>query len=289
MTVLYMVLYWVFVWLQDRWYTGCLYGCRTAILGICMLAGHVAILGICMAAGHGDILGVCMVTGHGAILGVCMIVGHGTMLYGCLYACRTWCYTGCLYGCRAWYGAILGVCMVAGHGTVLIYCYTRCLYGYRAWCYAGCLYGCKNMVPYWVFVWLQDMVLYSVFAFLYLVGTSLVASAFDFYQKMKTNVSSQTVHQLVIVVVRVACALQDRSKQWWHHFLRKRCIFSSLKGIFGMDMHHCMQCWEFSFQDSCASRTIYSLKTKTKSRLSLDIVWDSAFTLGRSRVDVSHS
>ena len=80
-------------------------------------------------------------------------------------------------------------------------------------CYTRCLYGCKNMVPYWVFVWLQDMVLYSVFAFLYLVGTSLVASAFDFYQKMKTNVSSQTVHQLVIVVVRIACALQDRGKQ----------------------------------------------------------------------------
>ena len=73
------------------------------------------------------------------------------------------------------HGAILGVCMVAGH----------------------------DMVLYWVSVWLQDMVLYSVFAFLYLVGTSLVASAFDFYQKMKTNVSNKTVHQLVIVVVRI--------------------------------------------------------------------------------------
>ena len=60
-----------------------------------------------------------------------------------------------------------------------------------------------DMVLYWVSVWLQDMVLYSVFAFLYLVGTSLVASAFDFYQKMKTNVSNKTVHQLVIVVVRI--------------------------------------------------------------------------------------
>ncbi|KAK7114940.1 CKLF-like MARVEL transmembrane domain-containing protein 4 [Littorina saxatilis] len=48
---------------------------------------------------------------------------------------------------------------------------------------------------------LVDMVLYSVFAFLYLVGTSLVASAFDFYQKMKTNVSSDTVQQLITVVV----------------------------------------------------------------------------------------
>lgn len=47
----------------------------------------------------------------------------------------------------------------------------------------------------------KDMVLYSVFAFLYLVGTSLVASAFDFYQKMKTNVSNQTVQQLMVVVV----------------------------------------------------------------------------------------
>ncbi|XP_076470905.1 uncharacterized protein LOC143300849 [Babylonia areolata] len=54
------------------------------------------------------------------------------------------------------------------------------------------------LVVEWTIV---DMVLYSVFAFLYLVGTSLVASAFDFYQKMKTNVSEQTVHQLAIVVV----------------------------------------------------------------------------------------
>ncbi|KAK7493767.1 hypothetical protein BaRGS_00014908 [Batillaria attramentaria] len=48
---------------------------------------------------------------------------------------------------------------------------------------------------------LVDMVLYSVFAFLYLVGTSLVASAFDFYQKMNTGVSEQTIQQLIIVVI----------------------------------------------------------------------------------------
>ena len=66
------------------------------------------------------------------------------------------------------------------------------------------------MMLYWVLAWLQDMVLYSVFAFLYLVGTSLVASAFDFYQKMKTNVSSQTVHQLVIVVVCIHVWFQGR-------------------------------------------------------------------------------
>ncbi|KAL8603322.1 hypothetical protein ACOMHN_054018 [Nucella lapillus] len=54
------------------------------------------------------------------------------------------------------------------------------------------------LVVEWTIV---DMVLYSVFGFLYLVGTSLVASAFDFYQKMNTSVSPQTIHQLAIVVV----------------------------------------------------------------------------------------
>ncbi|XP_067652618.1 uncharacterized protein [Haliotis asinina] len=50
----------------------------------------------------------------------------------------------------------------------------------------------------WTFI---DLILYSVFAFLYLVGTSLVASAFDFYIKMQTNVSQETIHQLVVCVV----------------------------------------------------------------------------------------
>ncbi|GFR77886.1 hypothetical protein ElyMa_003980500 [Elysia marginata] len=46
-----------------------------------------------------------------------------------------------------------------------------------------------------------DMVLYSLFAFLFLVGSSLVASAFDFYQKMNTDVSTETINQLVTSVI----------------------------------------------------------------------------------------
>ncbi|KAK0047860.1 CKLF-like MARVEL transmembrane domain-containing protein 4 [Biomphalaria pfeifferi] len=46
-----------------------------------------------------------------------------------------------------------------------------------------------------------DMVVYSLFAFLYLVGSSLVASAFDFYEKMKTDVSKETISQLVTSVI----------------------------------------------------------------------------------------
>lgn len=46
-----------------------------------------------------------------------------------------------------------------------------------------------------------DMVLYSLFAFLFLVGSSLVASAFDFYQKMRTGVSTQTIDRLVTSVI----------------------------------------------------------------------------------------
>ncbi|BFZ19246.1 hypothetical protein BsWGS_22285 [Bradybaena similaris] len=46
-----------------------------------------------------------------------------------------------------------------------------------------------------------DMVVYGLFAFLYLVGSSLVASAFDFYQKMKTDVSMETINQLVTSVI----------------------------------------------------------------------------------------
>ena len=47
----------------------------------------------------------------------------------------------------------------------------------------------------------QDMVVYSVFAFLYLVGASLVASAFDFYEKMQVGVGHQTIQQLILSVV----------------------------------------------------------------------------------------
>ncbi|GFN94884.1 hypothetical protein PoB_002139000 [Plakobranchus ocellatus] len=50
----------------------------------------------------------------------------------------------------------------------------------------------------WIFF---DMIVYSLFAFLYLVGSSLVASAFDFYQKMSTDVSKKTIDQLVTSVI----------------------------------------------------------------------------------------
>ncbi|KAK6174477.1 hypothetical protein SNE40_017747 [Patella caerulea] len=46
-----------------------------------------------------------------------------------------------------------------------------------------------------------DLVLYSVFSFLYLVGTSLVASAFDFYEKMNSNVAKDTINQLLVSVI----------------------------------------------------------------------------------------
>ncbi|CAL1543962.1 unnamed protein product [Lymnaea stagnalis] len=46
-----------------------------------------------------------------------------------------------------------------------------------------------------------DMIVYSLFAFLYLVGSSLVASAFDFYEKMKTDVTKDTINQLVTSVI----------------------------------------------------------------------------------------
>lgn len=50
----------------------------------------------------------------------------------------------------------------------------------------------------WYFI---DMVVYSVFSFLYLVGSSLVASAFDFYQKMGSDVPDSTIHKLIFCVV----------------------------------------------------------------------------------------
>lgn len=46
-----------------------------------------------------------------------------------------------------------------------------------------------------------DLVVYCLFAFFYLVGSSLVASAFDFYDKMRSDVSEETINQLVISVI----------------------------------------------------------------------------------------
>ncbi|XP_060071613.1 uncharacterized protein LOC132551485 [Ylistrum balloti] len=59
--------------------------------------------------------------------------------------------------------------------------------------------GLSYMLPVnWYFI---DMVVYSVLSFLYLVGSSLVASAFDFYQKMGSDVPSSTIHKLILCVV----------------------------------------------------------------------------------------
>ncbi|XP_033754422.1 uncharacterized protein LOC117337517 [Pecten maximus] len=59
--------------------------------------------------------------------------------------------------------------------------------------------GLIYMLPVnWYFI---DMVVYSIFSFLYLVGSSLVASAFDFYQKMGSDVPSSTIHKLILCVV----------------------------------------------------------------------------------------
>ncbi|XP_059156711.1 uncharacterized protein LOC131941458 [Physella acuta] len=59
-----------------------------------------------------------------------------------------------------------------------------------------------SLVAIFGFEWtFFDMIVYSLFAFLYLVGSSLVASAFDFYEKMKTDVSKETISQLVTSVI----------------------------------------------------------------------------------------
>ncbi|XP_021340023.1 uncharacterized protein LOC110441242 [Mizuhopecten yessoensis] len=59
--------------------------------------------------------------------------------------------------------------------------------------------GLIYMLPVsWYFI---DMVVYSVFSFLYLVGSSLVASAFDFYQKMGSDVPGSTINKLIFCVV----------------------------------------------------------------------------------------
>ena len=48
---------------------------------------------------------------------------------------------------------------------------------------------------------LQDVITYSVLSFLYLFGTSLVASAIDYYQKLDGNVTQWTIEQLIVSVV----------------------------------------------------------------------------------------
>ena len=50
-------------------------------------------------------------------------------------------------------------------------------------------------------LFLQDVVMYGVLAFLYLFGASLVASAVDFYQSLGSHVSQWTVEQLIVAVV----------------------------------------------------------------------------------------
>ncbi|XP_064598949.1 uncharacterized protein LOC135465605 [Liolophura sinensis] len=82
---------------------------------------------------------------------------------------------------------------------------------------------------------LLDLVLYGTFTFLYLVGSSLVASAFDFYQKMGTDVPEQTIRRLVLCVVLgymamflyLATAVHGYKKWRWlelHQFRRQRLM-----------------------------------------------------------------
>ena len=47
----------------------------------------------------------------------------------------------------------------------------------------------------------QDLITYSLLAFLYLFGTSLVASAIDYYQQLGDNVQQWTTEQLIVSVV----------------------------------------------------------------------------------------
>ncbi|XP_071172963.1 uncharacterized protein [Mytilus edulis] len=49
--------------------------------------------------------------------------------------------------------------------------------------------------------YLLDTVVYSLFSFLYLVGTSLVANAFDFYGKIRSNIPRTMIQQLIFCVV----------------------------------------------------------------------------------------
>ena len=51
------------------------------------------------------------------------------------------------------------------------------------------------------FCTLQDVIIYSLLAFLYLFATSLVASAIDYYQKLDGHVTQWTIEQLIVAVV----------------------------------------------------------------------------------------
>ncbi|KAK3603798.1 hypothetical protein CHS0354_042799 [Potamilus streckersoni] len=64
------------------------------------------------------------------------------------------------------------------------------------------IFNVTGLILLFPFNWyLIDMVMYSVFSVLYLVGSSLVASVVDLYQKMGTGVSEGTIEQLVVCVV----------------------------------------------------------------------------------------
>ena len=47
----------------------------------------------------------------------------------------------------------------------------------------------------------QDTVVYSLLTFLFLFGSSLVASAIDYYQKLDGHVGQWTIEQLIVAVV----------------------------------------------------------------------------------------
>lgn len=49
--------------------------------------------------------------------------------------------------------------------------------------------------------YLVDTVLYSVFAFLYLIATSLLASVYDFYERVRSDIPRTTNQQLVFCVI----------------------------------------------------------------------------------------
>ncbi|KAL3860334.1 hypothetical protein ACJMK2_010473 [Sinanodonta woodiana] len=64
------------------------------------------------------------------------------------------------------------------------------------------IFNLTGLILLFPFNWyLINMVMYSVFSFLYLVGASMVASVVDFYEKMGTDVSEGTIEQLVTCVV----------------------------------------------------------------------------------------
>ena len=57
------------------------------------------------------------------------------------------------------------------------------------------------MLYLYIILPLQDVIMYSMLAFLYLFGASLVASAVDFYQSLGAHVSQWTGEQLIVAVV----------------------------------------------------------------------------------------